>query len=568
MSRIYSVGVFIILWIATSFISCSDDKELESGISGQSWTEGKTLDISVLEPLSVTFNAKDKWTASSSESWCEPTQAGNAGESTLELLASTATNVARTTTITINVIGYAPVSFAVTQRPGDATAGDVELNRKVDTYLKDMYLWNDEYKGLTLKFDQDYENFFYGALKSMKTNTLDKRENSLFSYIEKRATINSRSTKYIKKELRYDFGITGIILENITGIGHCFIVQGVYPGSSSELAGIKRGTIITSVNGQKIVKSNYINLYYDLYLPTSAKTMEVTDYKNNKRIITSKAIYANPVIKRQVKEVNGRKIGYLVYVEFDAGYDDELLKAFSYFKSKNVTDLILDLRYNRGGHVISANLITSCIAGSASQGKVFVQYRYNEERMKMLNNKRPQEMFAYSNYSNLGTSLEAGGLNLPRVYCLVGNGTASASELVINSLRGIDVEVVLIGEKTTGKNVGMEYEDFTVGDDLYRVVPITFQTYNAKGFGDYADGFTPDVVIDELNPQNEDNKIYIYKEFGTDKEYLYAAAVNMITGKNPMPNTRSIAGTTRSKTRTLPQIFKPGQGGMLKSYEK
>ena len=64
-------------------------------------------------------------------------------------------------------------------------------------------------------------------------------------------------------------------------------------------------------------------------------------------------------------------------------------------------------------------------------------------------------------YTHLGTSLSAGSLNLPRVYCLVGNGTASASELVINSLEGIDLDVILIGEKTTGKNVGMEYEEYT-----------------------------------------------------------------------------------------------------------
>lgn len=567
MNRLCSVKIFIVLLITVGFISCSDDKELESGISGQSWTEGKALDISAGEPLSVTFSAKEKWTASSSESWCEPTQAGNAGESRLELFVSTATNAARTTTITINVSGYAPVSFAVAQKPEEAMVGDVELNRKVDAYLKEMYLWNDEYKGLSLNFAQNYDDFFYGALGSMKTNTLDKRGNTLFSFIEKRTAINSRSTKYVKKELRYNFGITGMFAANITEIGICFIVRGVYPESSAASAGIKRGTIITRINGQKITESNYRNLYYELYIPTSTRTIEITDYKDNKITITSKPTYASPIIMKQVKEVDGRKIGYLVYSEFDAGYDDELFEAFNYFKSENISDLILDLRYNGGGNVISANLIASCIAGSAAQEKVFVQYRYNEERMKKHNNKRAEELFSYSNYANLGTSLEAGGLNLSRVYCLVGNGTASASELVINSLRGIDVEVVLIGEKTTGKNVGMEYEDIAMGNDSYRVAPITFQSYNAKGFGDYAAGFSPNLAIDELNPKNEANAIYLYRDYGTSEEFLYAAAVQMITGKEATPNTRSLTGSMRAATRALPQILKPGHGGMLKRYE-
>lgn len=91
----------------------------------------------------------------------------------------------------------------------------------------------------------------------------------------------------------------------------------------------------------------------------------------------------------------------------------------------------------------------------------------------------------------------------------------------------------------------MEYEDMTIGNDSYRVATITFQSYNAKGFGDYATRFTPDFVIDELNPKNEDNMIYIYRDYRTDGEYLYTAAINMITGKDPIPKTRSISGTMR-----------------------
>lgn len=571
MKQLYSVGIFILLLITVSFNSCTDDKELQGGISGQSWTEGKALNINAGEILSVTFNAMDKWTASSSDSWCEPTKSGNGGESKLELFVSTGTSVRRTATITINVSGFAPVNFSVTQKAGDTATEDLELNRKVDNYLKEMYLWNDEYKTLKFDFNQKYDEFFYGALGSMKTNTLDKRPSyggySLFSYIEKRSTINSRSTKYIKKEARYDFGITGMMTVNIKDEGTLFMIQGVYPNSPASEAGIKRGTIITLINGQKITDSNISVLYYSLRNPISERTLELTDRDGKKFTITSRSTYPSPIIKKQVQEVNDHQVGYLVYSEFDAGYDDELFDAFKDFKSQNVTDLILDLRYNGGGHVISADLIASCIVGSGSQGKVFAQYRYNDERMKKQNNERSKEFFSYSNYGNLGTSLTAGALELRRLYCLVGENTASASELVINSLRGIDVEVILIGARTTGKNVGMESEDITVGNDTYRVVPITFQSYNAKGYGDYATGFEPNQVIDELNPNNEANKIYPYKDYGTDEEYLYAAALKMITGKNPSPNTRAIGGVLKGKAQSLPQIFRPGHCGMVKEHE-
>lgn len=226
--------------------------------------------------------------------------------------------------------------------------------------------------------------------------------------------------------------------------------------------------------------------------------------------------------------------------------------------------MILDLRYNGGGHTMSANLIATCIAGTASQGKVFSSLRFNDERMAKLNNKREDELFAYSSYPNLGTSLSAGSLNLPRVYCLVGNGTASASELVINSLEGIDLDVILIGEKTTGKNVGMEYEEYTVRNNTYRVVPITFQSYNAKGLSDYEKGFEPDILMDETNPYNEQGVFYIHKDYGNNEEPLYAKAIELITGTNPAPQTRSaVVNTLDGKTYKLPAIFRPGHDGML-----
>lgn len=82
-------------------------------------------------------------------------------------------------------------------------------------------------------------------------------------------------------------------------------------------------------------------------------------------------------------------------------------------------------------------------------------------------------------------------MNLSKVYCLVSGQTASASELVINSLRGIDIEVILIGEQTNGKNVGMEGTEFTTKAGTYEFFPITFQSYNAKDFGKYEKGFPP-----------------------------------------------------------------------------
>ena len=96
-------------------------------------------------------------------------------------------------------------------------------------------------------------------------------------------------------------------------------------------------------------------------------------------------------------------------------------------------------------------------------------------------------------------------IGLNKIYALVGHGTASASELVINSLRGIDFPVYLYGGRTEGKNVGMTTTQTSYKGRNYMFSPITFRVSNAKGFGDYPDGFEPDVLINNQNDSYSDD---------------------------------------------------------------
>ena len=612
MKHVNYLSFFLLALFSISFISCSDDDDnkLNTGITNQSWTEGKSLEISQDNDLSVSFNAAAKWVASvtSGADWCKlNTTSGTKGQSTLKLSVSTSSTTDRTARISINIDGYSPASFEVTQKGTSApqTTEDMEINAKVDEYLREMYLWNDEYKTLNLDHNKGYEDFFYDALGSMTTNTLDKKATAdgkytLFSYIQKKNPIGStRSTQWVKKEQTYSFGITGADVRAIGSEDNYtiyFFVQGVYPNSPAARAGIKRGSSIMQINGEKLTMSNYWQHYLDLLIPASAFSLKITEEKTEggtqEKDISSEAMYCNPILFSKVtteEETPGHRIGYLVYSGFEAGFDQELFDVFKEFKSQNITDLILDLRYNDkadagedivnitdlildlryngGGHVISANLIATCIAGAKSEGKVFTSLRYNKERMKKRNDKREEELFAYSNYENLATSLSAGALNLQHVYCIVGNGTASASELVINSLKGIDVEVTLIGKRTTGKNVGMEPVEYTIRNNVYEVVPITFQSYNAKGVGDYENGFTPDIEIDENDPYGRGDGYYIYRDYGSDKEFLYARAIQEITGQAPAPTTRSAAPLMRGKALKVPAIYRRGHEGMIKLPE-
>ena len=202
--------------------------------------------------------------------------------------------------------------------------------------------------------------------------------------------------------------------------------------------------------------------------------------------------------------------------------------------------------------------MSSCIAGEACAGKTFISYRYNEERMKELG-KQDINLFAYNKYYNLGNRpLTAGALNLQTVYCLVGYDTASSSELVINSLRGIGIDVRLIGMPTRGKNVGMEGITITTAAAEYELYPITFQSYNAKGEGDYENGFQPEYTIDEDSPNG--NNIYEgYGDFGTTNDPLYAYAVKLITGTDyAKSTTRSIDHAITGQPLAKPTVKRMG----------
>lgn len=462
---------------------------------------------------------------------------------------------------------------------------DEQINDSVYKYLSSMYLWNDEYRNQKLDFTKGYEDFFYDGLMSMTTNTLDNRKytdvdgktyHHLFSYIEKLPDISSstRATE-IDKEKTYNFGITGLLpVGSANSEDIYFFIQGIYPDSPAEKAGLRRGMAIKEVNGQTVTTKNYEDLFYQLVTPSSPSTFTLSagDYATEQfrtASIASEAMYCNPIIYHKVTtedETPNHRVGYLVYAGFDAGFDEELFSVFKEFKQAGITDLIIDLRYNGGGHTTSANLISTCIAGDQAKDKVFMSLRYNEERMRRLNGKREDEYFYYDKDANLGTSLAPGILNMSHVYVLTGSGTASASELVINALRGIDVQVTLIGERTTGKNVGMEYDDKKIKDGTYRIVPITFQSYNAKGESDYEGGFEPDIEVDENDPASYGGWTYDYYDYGTMKDPLYARAICDITGM-PIPDyftRRTRAITAKSTVLKAPKTLRTNSYGMLR----
>jgi hypothetical protein len=213
---------------------------------------------------------------------------------------------------------------------------------------------------------------------------------------------------------------------------------------------------------------------------------------------------ANAVTKVDGFTVNGRQVGYIQFDNQMTGAQDELIGAFQQVKANGAQDLVLDLRRNSGGFLYVGLTAASMVTGPGSEGQVFEQLRFNNKRADSPSNTlrfSGHVQFAESTYP-VGSQLPQ--LNLPRVFVLTSPDTCSASESIINSLRGIDVQVVRIGDRTCGKPYGF-HEESTCGGS-YQYFAIEFQGFNAKGFGDYQDvGFAPTCQVADGGTRGDPN---------------------------------------------------------------
>ncbi|PWA09543.1 S41 family peptidase [Flavobacterium laiguense] len=348
-------------------------------------------------------------------------------------------------------------------------------------------------------------------------------------------------------------------------------VRYILPNSDASTKDIKRGDIFYAVNGTKLTTSNYQKLLYG----TESYTLNLADYDggaitpNGKSVTLTKTVLdENPILMNTVIESGSHKIGYLMYNGFYPNYDTQLNDAFATLKSQGVTDLVLDLRYNSGGSVQSSTRLASMITGQFTD-QVFSKQQWNAKINAYFESEDPDALNNYFTNTIQGTPINS--LNLTKIYILTTISTASASELVINGLKPY-IDVVQIGEVTTGKNVGSItiYDSPTFGKEKrnpnhrYAMQPLVLKIVNAANFGDYLNGLTPTY---ELKENYGDMGV-----LGTSSEPLLSTAIGKITGTAKMIKTnkgkvfpyfedsKSISGQNQMYVDKVP-------AGLLKSLE-
>ncbi len=342
----------------------------------------------------------------------------------------------------------------------------------------------------------------------------------------------------------------------------------IVPGSDAATKDISRGEIFTGVNGQTLNLTNYTTLLFgdlDTFTLNMADIVGDEVTPNDKEVVLTKqeGLMENPVFLDKIFEIGGKKIGYLVYNGFTNEYDEQLNEAFGRFVAGGVNELVLDFRYNPGGSVNSARLISSMVYGTHTND-IFLRQRWNDKWQAKFGEDQLVDKFA--DKTEAGTAVNT--LNLNKVYILATNSSASASELVINSLRPY-VEVVHIGEATRGKNefsltmvddsgspdfpylYTPSREDKINPNNKWAIQPLCGRNENADGFSDYTDGLVPDIELQE--------DLANLGVLGDQNEPLLARAIQEINGAS---GKRDFSVRMPAKMMTNTKMFKPLKDNM------
>lgn len=374
----------------------------------------------------------------------------------------------------------------------DRTGSTFTENMFLRSWTNDLYLWYREVQ------DRDPTGFttpqYFDVLRTTQTTSSGRDKDQFhFTYL----TSVWEALSQAGRETGY--GAQWIGRQTAQGTLEIFVAF-VEPGTPATTANISRGVSVVAVDGLNVatVNSNaqLDRLEAGLFPIATGEThtFRVRELSGAIRDITmtSTQITLDPTPVTSVIDPTGVPVGYLLFNDHIVTAESALVDAVTTLRSANVQDLILDLRYNGGGFLYIASELAYMISGSSrTTGQPFERLVFNDKypSTNPITNQplTPTPFYATAQGPDVprGTALPT--LNLDRVYVITGNNTCSASESIINGLRGVGVQVYQIGSTTCGKPFGF-YPQSNCGTTYFS---IQFQGLNAQGVGDYTDGFAP-----------------------------------------------------------------------------
>jgi carboxyl-terminal processing protease len=399
-----------------------------------------------------------------------------------------------------------------------------KINDFIQLVMEDIYLWYKEIPDIDIRYEFDPKAYFEKLLYAE-----DK-----WSFITEDVEALESSFEGVETTFGYS-----LAFGRFSNTGDIFaLVEFVYPNTPAAEAGIKRGDIIVLMNSEDITDDNYTDLLYAASLNISLGILGETGISVDPKTVsmTAKKLSLDPVLITNIIEHEGHKIGYLFYAQYIANFNSSLDDAFRYFQEQQITDLVVDLRYNPGGGTNAAQHFCSSVAplNVVNNRSTLVTYQWNDKYQSYWESRNETSQLKVSFTNN--TAVKMG---LDNIYILTGSGTASASELTITGLKPY-MRVTTIGESTYGKytaSITFKPEDFLKDErgngyydspadyknfDNWGVQPIVLRFANSQGVTDFKDGFFPDIPVED--------DLFAGIPLGNKQEPLLKAAIEKITG--------------------------------------
>jgi hypothetical protein len=413
-----------------------------------------------------------------------------------------------------------------------------DINLFVWRGLNAFYLWQEDVPVLADTFfsseEEVYRHFrqFNSPEESFNSLLFEQGETDRFSIIVDDYIALENAFQGISTANGMEFQLVGYSNDanNIFGV-----VEYVIPNTNAFTNGVERGMVFNTVNGVQLTRGNFRELLFGAN--STDYTIGLADYNdrnpisNNTNIALSKTqITENPVLVEKVISEGTKTIGYLMYNQFSSSFDSELNTTFGNFKAQNVNELIVDLRYNGGGSVQTAIYLGSMITGQFN-GDVYSKQRWNQ---KVLNSRSEESFINFFADEIISTNETINSLNLSKVYFIVSDDTASASELVINALSAY-IDVTIVGDTTVGKQVGSItlYDSDNLqrsGENLntehrYAMQPLVLEIVNKDDENDI-DGYTPVTDLPGILLREDFGNLGV---LGEKSDPLLEATINLIT---------------------------------------
>lgn len=370
-----------------------------------------------------------------------------------------------------------------------APALTIKINEFIEAVMGDVYLWYKDVPKVDVRYEFDSKAYFTKLLYtedkwSFLTDDVKKLEDS-----------------FQGKETSYGWSLAfGRFSDTKTIFA---LVEFVYPNTPADKAGAKRGDLIFKMDGADITDKNYMELLSSdniTYTYGQYGTSGIINVKTGSMV--SLELNLDPVQFTKIIEHGGRKIGYLFYAQYIGNYNSSLDAALQYFLDNQITDLVLDLRYNPGGTTTAAQHLCSSLAplDVVNAEKTLVKFQWNDKYQKYWQDKNNQDQLGIGFIKTVPLKM-----GLTKLHIITGPGTASASELTITGLKPY-MNVTTVGETTFGKytaSITLKPEDFyeKVSDykdfENWAVQPIILKYANSLGVTDFKNGFVPDIKVED-----------------------------------------------------------------------